>query len=92
MALHGICAFFSVFASCIAFSTKTNEFYLRKYQCGVNDLGCTDASAGAQAGLQIAGVFACSAIAIALSIPTGFLMGMFKEDDHWFDQDAHLIN
>merc|ERR1719436_2008290 len=28
MALHGICAFFSVFASCIAHATKSNEGYL----------------------------------------------------------------
>merc|ERR1719198_1724986 len=85
MALHGICAFFSVFASCIAFATKQNEHYLELYQ-GVGG------SAGTQAGLQIAGIVACSAIGVGLAIPTGFIMAMFKEDDHWYDQEAHLIN
>ena len=84
MALHGICAFFSVFASCIAFATKANAHYL-------NAAHYAD-TAGEQAGLQIAGIFACSAIGIGLAIPTGFIMAMFKEDDHWYDQEAHLIN
>merc|ERR1712048_214763 len=82
MALHGICAFFSVFASCIAFATDSNAHYLNAY----------GGNAGTQAGKQIGGIFACSAIGIALAIPTGFIMAMFKEDDHWYDQEAHLIN
>lgn len=82
MALHGICAFFSVFASCIAFATPANAHYLSVYS----------ASAGTQAGKQIAGIFACSAIGIGLALPTGLIMAMFKVDDHWYDQEAHLIN
>lgn len=82
MALHGICAFFSVFASCIAFATDSNAHYLYKY-------GTT---AGTQAGLQIAGIFACATIGTVLAIPTGFLMSMFKSDDHWYDQEAHLLD
>merc|ERR1719198_1207568 len=81
MALHGICAFFSVFASCIAFATKQNEHYLAAYAT----------SAGIQAGKQIAGIFTCSAIGIGLAVPTGLIMAMFKRDDHWYDQEAHLI-
>jgi ammonia channel protein AmtB len=80
MALHGICAFASVFASCIAFSTNANAHYLAAY----------GGSAGKQAGRQIAAVFACAAIGTGLAIPTGFLMSMFKRDDHWYDQGAHL--
>jgi len=81
MALHGICAFFSVFASCIAFATPANAHYLQQY--GV--------SAGMQAGKQIAGIFACSAIGIGLALPTGLIMAMFAKDDHWYDQEAHVI-
>lgn len=81
MALHGICAFFSVFASCIAFATPANEHYLSIYST----------SASIQAGKQIAGIFACSAIGVGLALPTGLIMAMFKRDDHWYDQEAHLI-
>jgi len=81
MALHGICAFFSVFASCIAFATPENAHYLH----------VRNQTAGTQAGLQIAGVFACAAIGTILAIPTGYLMAMFNNDDHWYDQEAHLL-
>merc|ERR1711881_650022 len=80
MALHGLCAFVSVFASCIAFATDTNQYYLMPGQ-----------TAGEMAGKQIGAIFACCGIAVGLSLPTGFIMAMFARDDHWYDQDAHMF-
>lgn len=78
MALHGICAFMSVFCSCIAFVTTSNEPL-------VATLGH---SAGHQAALQIAGIFTTAGVAVALGLPTGYLANMLTEEDNWYDEQA----
>jgi len=82
MALHGIPAFFSVFASCISYAAQkkggavTNDYWVL-YDAG-------------QCGKQIGAIFACAGLALAFGLPTGLIMGCFSRDDHWYDEGAHF--
>lgn len=79
MALHGICAFWSAFGSCVAFAADSRNDVYR----GAN-------SVGKMAGLQIGGIFATAAIAIAGGLITGFIVSLWGNDDHWYDDQAHF--
>jgi len=82
MALHGICAFISAFGSCVAFAANDkNRIYLTSQAGG---------SVSKMAGLQIGGIFATAAIAIAGGLVTGFIISLWGNDDHWYDDQAHF--
>ena len=82
MALHGIPAFISVFASCISFAVADeNEPDEVDYAIAYVDGIC---------GKNIACIFVTAALATVFGVFTGGIMGMFSRDDHWYDSSAHF--
>lgn len=78
MALHGICAFFAVFASCISLAVADEDsVYGQMYKDN-------------QAGKQLAGVFISAGLGLVFGVLIGFVMGMFSRDDHWYDANVHF--
>lgn len=78
MALHGICAFMSIFCSCIAFAADSNAPLLMSMST----------TAGKQAGRQVGGIFACAGIATGLGLPVGYLVALMGDHDNWYDENA----
>lgn len=84
MALHGIPAFISVFASCIALKsnacpTNVGGGLFRPGSCD-ND----------QVKKQIGAIFMTAGIGAASGAVTGCFMSMFSRDDHWYDSSSHF--
>jgi len=84
MALHGICAWVSVFASCICYQTTASASYEAAK-------GVANFDGSYQAGIQLAGAFATCGVGLVLGLPTGILMTMFRRDDHWYDESATFV-
>ena len=66
MALHGICAFISVFASCISYQTEATGEYATSE--------IADFDPQKQAGLQVAGVFTTAFVGAGFGLVTGVLL------------------
>merc|ERR1712167_48254 len=81
MALHGIPAFLSVFASCISFASQKATGPGAPYHALFKDNIC---------GKNIACIFVTAALSASMGAITGCVMGMFSRDDHWYDSSAHF--
>merc|ERR1712151_382583 len=95
MALHGICAFVSVFASMIAMSTEDGKKYTFRDDLSKANLPDDQVDAflkpllEKQLGKQAAGIFTAAGLALGFGSVTGLIMSAWSSDDHWYDEDAH---
>lgn len=78
MALHGVPAFMSVFASCISYAiagSGDDSAYKTAYIEGI-------------IGKQIGAIFATAALALVFGVITGCIMGLWTREDNWYDDSA----
>ena len=83
MALHGIPAFVSVFASCISYSLMNGDLETEK---AYHDLYLSG-----QCGKQILAIFSTAGLSLGCGVGTGMVMGMWTRDDNWYDAGASLM-
>lgn len=92
MALHGICAILSVFASCVSYQTNMTKMYVQDSEEGGFLNENSNFNSSKQAALQIGGLCSTICLGICFGLVTGIFMTVLRAEDNWYDESAKFAD